>query len=207
LKPCAFNHRVSCIAEFNLYSPTAAPPPSSSCRPRGDPRGTRDVAVQVAFERQILKPGYHITGSRVETRSFQAQGPAEFNLYSPTVIRPPLGQLRVPPRRVVVVVHGPRRQHLLRAIRTPRRRRVARPPHLRRLRAPRRAHHRRAVLEVERVGPGATRAGGLERPRAVAVQVDPFEEKTKFETRRSTFKVQGLKPGAIESSPRFQSGF
>jgi hypothetical protein len=32
------------------------------------------VALQVAFESKGLKPGYHISGSRVETRRFQAMG-------------------------------------------------------------------------------------------------------------------------------------
>jgi hypothetical protein len=43
------------------------------------------VAVQVdPFESKlILKPGYHITGPRVETRRFQAMGSTGFNLYRP----------------------------------------------------------------------------------------------------------------------------
>jgi hypothetical protein len=44
-----------------------------------------DVAVQVAFERQALKPGIHLTGSRVQTRRFQAMGQLIFNVYSPTL--------------------------------------------------------------------------------------------------------------------------
>jgi hypothetical protein len=32
------------------------------------------VAVQIAFERKGLKPGFHVTLSRVETRRFQAMG-------------------------------------------------------------------------------------------------------------------------------------
>jgi hypothetical protein len=47
----------------------------------------RTVAVQAGpFESsKVLKPGYHISGSRVETRRFQAMGQhTAFNLYSPT---------------------------------------------------------------------------------------------------------------------------
>jgi hypothetical protein len=36
-----------------------------------DPRG---VAVQVAFERHILKPVFHLMGARVETRRLSAMG-------------------------------------------------------------------------------------------------------------------------------------
>ena len=42
------------------------------------------VAVQVAFESKGLKPGYHVTGSRVETRRFQARGELQyFNVLQP----------------------------------------------------------------------------------------------------------------------------
>jgi hypothetical protein len=43
------------------------------------------VAVQVdPFESKGLKPGYHITGARVETRRFQARGELQyFNALQP----------------------------------------------------------------------------------------------------------------------------
>ena len=47
--------------DFYLHS---APPWVCRCN--------RRVAVQVEFEKQALKPGYHFTGSRVETRRFRA---------------------------------------------------------------------------------------------------------------------------------------
>jgi hypothetical protein len=46
----------------------------------------RAVAVQFELEKQLLKPGFHFTGSRVETGRFQAMaGSTAFNLYRPTV--------------------------------------------------------------------------------------------------------------------------
>jgi hypothetical protein len=43
-----------------------------------------NVAVQVEFESKILKPGYHLTGSTVETRRFQGMNKLDSTLYSPT---------------------------------------------------------------------------------------------------------------------------
>jgi hypothetical protein len=46
-------------------------------------RTRRCVAVHVAFESKGLKPGYHITGSRVGTRRLSSYGSTGFNLDSP----------------------------------------------------------------------------------------------------------------------------
>jgi hypothetical protein len=40
----------------------------------------RGVAVQVAFESKFLKPGFHLIGSMVETRRFQANSETGFSL-------------------------------------------------------------------------------------------------------------------------------
>mmetsp|Transcript_20353 Transcript_20353/g.50627 ORF Transcript_20353/g.50627 Transcript_20353/m.50627 type:complete len:219 (+) Transcript_20353:232-888(+) len=61
------------------------------------------------------------------------------------------GEVGVYPGRVIVVVFSVGRHHL--------RRQGSGPPLCRQLCSPRCAHHRRAMLEVEQVGPGATRAG------------------------------------------------
>jgi hypothetical protein len=41
------------------------------------------VAVQVAFERQTLKPGFHLIGARVETRRLSAMGQGESTCTKP----------------------------------------------------------------------------------------------------------------------------
>jgi hypothetical protein len=51
----------------NLHSPTGADSDVSELLPKTAVRGTHTVAVQVAFERQTLKPFFHFIGSRVET--------------------------------------------------------------------------------------------------------------------------------------------
>jgi hypothetical protein len=48
----------------------------------------RFVAVQVVFETKGLKPGFHFTGSRVETRRFQAMGQLDSTRTTPPVQRP-----------------------------------------------------------------------------------------------------------------------
>jgi hypothetical protein len=71
-------------------SSTCTAPPCRGCPPRcasGGPAEAarcRSVAVQVGIRMQNLKPGDHISGARVETGCFQAQGATAFNLYSPT---------------------------------------------------------------------------------------------------------------------------
>jgi hypothetical protein len=42
------------------------------------------VAAQVAFGKHILKPGFHVIGSRVETRRLSSYGSTDCYLYSPT---------------------------------------------------------------------------------------------------------------------------
>jgi hypothetical protein len=44
------------------------------------------VAAHVAFERQTLKPGYHLIGSGVETGRFQAMGQLLSNVETRTAL-------------------------------------------------------------------------------------------------------------------------
>jgi hypothetical protein len=47
------------------------------------------VAVQVVeFESKGLKPGFHLIGSRVESRRLSGYGSTAFNLHSPTFLAP-----------------------------------------------------------------------------------------------------------------------
>jgi hypothetical protein len=57
-------------------APTPAPAPATPPPPCPNPMPlhSRSVAVQVEFESKGLKPGFHFTGSSVETRRFQAMG-------------------------------------------------------------------------------------------------------------------------------------
>jgi hypothetical protein len=53
---------------------------------RRRPNLSPGVAVQVAFERRILKPGFHLIGARVETRRLSAAsiyGSGEVNVHRP----------------------------------------------------------------------------------------------------------------------------
>jgi hypothetical protein len=53
------------------------------------------VAVQVAFERHILKPGFHLIGARVETRRLSAMG--SYGSGGVTVHRPTSPACDTPP--------------------------------------------------------------------------------------------------------------
>jgi hypothetical protein len=59
-KPRAFNPRVNCIHIQRLQPRRGEPEPRGVAHLQ-----TRDVALQVAFERQTLKPVFHLIGVRL----------------------------------------------------------------------------------------------------------------------------------------------
>jgi hypothetical protein len=67
---------------FKLYSP-----PPVLAEALGGAQVDHVVAVQVAFERHVLKPDFHLIGARVETRRLSdmgSYGSGGVNVYSPT---------------------------------------------------------------------------------------------------------------------------